>query len=224
MAVAVLGQRGAGQILDRGLGSLAMRARSLYVDSVVSRGAPASVSIQTHMSRQELAALYDLAITCGPAPAVLEIGSYYGASTCYIGAAVRELNGTVTCVDTWANETMPEGPRETYAIFGENTAWLGGVIVRVRKRSDEILPHDLPSVIDMAFIDGDHSYSCVSNDARIAGQLLREGGILAFHDMKGFQGVSRAVGELLATGEWTLDGNVDDLVWLRKGKPHNAES
>ncbi|MGK2962889.1 MAG: class I SAM-dependent methyltransferase [Gemmatimonadaceae bacterium] len=224
MALAVLGRKVAAEILDRRVGNLARRARSLYVDSVVSRSAPAAASIPTHMRRSELAALYDLALNCGPEPAVLEIGSYYGASACYIGAAVSELNGTVTCVDTWANEAMPEGPRDTYSAFAENTRWLGGVIVGVRKRSDEIVPDDLPAALDMAFIDGDHSYRCARTDARIAGPLLREGGILAFHDIKWFQGVARTVGELLATGEWTFDGSVDDLVWLRKSKPNHSEA
>lgn len=193
------------------------------MDSVVSRRAPGSDSIPTDMTPFELAALFDLALSSGPQPAVLEIGSYYGASTCYIGAAVSELKGTVTCVDTWANETMPEGPKDTYSTFASNTRWLGRVIVSVRKRSGEIVPADLPAALDMAFIDGDHSYGCVRNDARIAGQLLRENGILAFHDVKWFQGVARTVGELLATGGWTFDGSVDDLIWLRKARPNQSE-
>src|SRR5438270_847483 len=47
-----------------------------------------AASIQTWTAKVELYALYDLALQCPPRGSVLEIGSYLGASTCYLCAGL----------------------------------------------------------------------------------------------------------------------------------------
>src|ERR1043166_7686913 len=76
-------------------------------------------NIHTHMTAQELRALYDLA---SEATSVLEIGSYLGASSATLGAALSIRGGRLYCVDTWGNETMEEGRRDTFAQCRRNTA------------------------------------------------------------------------------------------------------
>ena len=71
----------------------------------------------------------------------------------------------------------------------------------------------------MAFIDADHSYDGVTTDVTQVASLIVDDGLLAFHDIKWFEGVSRVVGELLSTGNWRVDGSVDNLIWLRKSRP-----
>ena len=175
-----------------------------------------ALSIPTHMTAGELNVLYDLAANAPEGARALEIGSYLGASSCYLAAGLSRRGGHLTCVDTWANETMPEGERDTFAEFRRNTSGAGSMISTVRKRSDELTEGDVTPPFDLVFIDADHSYPAVKRDVEIVRDWLRDGGVLAFHDTTYFEGVSRVVGEILATGQWQIMGNIDSLTWLRK--------
>lgn len=176
-------------------------------------------SIKTWTTHRELKALYDLAATCPTGATVLEIGSYLGASSCYLAAGLRSNGGRLVCVDTWNNETIPEGLRDTFAEFLGNVSGVREIISPVRKRSDELTPNDLPSTLDLVFIDGDHSYHAVNSDYHLLKDHIVEGGILAFHDAIHYEGVVRTIGEALGSGEWRFAGNIDNLIWLtRLGK------
>jgi predicted O-methyltransferase YrrM len=177
---------------------------------------PDASKIHTHMSALELTTLYRLAAEATETRRVLEIGSYVGASSCYLAAALSMQDGHLYCVDTWANETMPDGKRNTFDEFTTNTRGVASTITAIRKRSDEIAASDFPLPFDLVFIDADHSYAAVKGDFERVRHWLRDGGTLAFHDTTYFEGVSRVLGEILATGEWQLAGNVDSLTWLRK--------
>lgn len=168
------------------------------------------------MTDAELNVLYELGRGAAPGARALELGSYLGASSCRIAAALSQHEGHLYCVDTWANETMPDGERDTYAEFQRNTAGVKPFITAVRKRTDEIRTDDLPLPLDLVFIDADHHYSAVRGDFDRVREWIRDGGVLAFHDCTYFEAVSRVLGDVLATGAWQLLGNVDSLVWLRK--------
>jgi predicted O-methyltransferase YrrM len=175
-----------------------------------------AVAIHTHMTRPELNMLYDLAASL-PTPArVLEIGSYLGASSCRLAAGLAQNGGHLYCVDTWANETMPEGSRDTFTQFLENTAGASSHITILRKRSNEMTSSDFRLPLQLAFIDADHSYVAAKGDVERVREWIEVGGVVIFHDTTFFEGVSRVLGELLVSGEWQLLGNVDSLTWLRK--------
>lgn len=177
---------------------------------------PAATRVHTHMSALELNALYDLASEATETKRVLEIGSYLGASSCYLAAALSVNGGHLYCVDTWANETMPEGVQDTFAEFSKNTKGVAPLITAIRKRSDELTRDDLPLPVDLVFIDADHSYRAVKGDFEKVRGWVRDGGTIAFHDTIWFEGVSRVLGEILSTGAWMLGGKADSLVWIRK--------
>lgn len=177
--------------------------------------------IFTFTTISELRALYNLALQCPQGAIALEIGSYLGASTCFIGAGLREVNGHLFCVDTWNNETMPEGEQNTFAEFQKNTAGVKELITAVRKKSEELDTSDIKVPLNFVFIDGDHSYKAAKHDFEKVSPWIVEGGIIAFHDCTYYESVSRVLGEVMATGGWQIGGNVDSLVWLRKvGKKH----
>jgi predicted O-methyltransferase YrrM len=175
-----------------------------------------SRSIHTHTTELEREALYSLGLACSGARQVIEIGSYLGASTVCLAAGLSEIgNGILYCVDTWSNETMPDGQRDTLQEFLRNTCNYSACIKTIRKRSDQITKSDFHGDFDLAFIDGDHSYVAVRNDVDTLMPLLSNGAIVAFHDSKYFPGVSKVIGECLASGLWQLQGAVDNLAWLK---------
>lgn len=178
-------------------------------------GARHAPTISTHTTRRELNALFRLAVCAQAGSRALEIGSYVGASTCYLAAGLAKNGGHLYCVDTWHNETMPEGVLDTYALFQKHTDVFRQSISMIRGRSNEIGLGALPSNLSLIFIDGDHSYEVVRTDFERFSPLLSPGGIIAFHDCLWFEGVSRTIGEAMASGKWKIAGHADNLLWLK---------
>jgi predicted O-methyltransferase YrrM len=171
--------------------------------------------IQTFTTRHELCNLMELALACPDNASVLEIGSYLGASACYIAAGLFGRNATMYCVDTWNNETMPGGVHDTFTQFKQNLEPVWSMIRPVRKRSADLTAADLKPPFNLAFLDGDHSYDTTHNDFRIVSPMMAPDGVIALHDTKSFPGVARALGEILCEGRWRLDGHVQNLTWLK---------
>ena len=188
----------------------------LFERSMRARGLGHVHDIPTWTWSNELRALHDLAAAAPPNATAVEIGSYLGASPCYLAAGLARHGGRIICVDTWNNETMPEGERDTFAEFTSNTRAVANRVSVVRKRTEMLGDGDIPAPIQLAFIDGDHGYEAVRRDFEIIAGRLAPTGVIAFHDFgnEKFPGVTRVVGEALATGGWIQRGFVRTLVWI----------
>ena len=172
--------------------------------------------IHTWTSAAELEALYRLAASAPEGANIVELGSYLGASTCYLAAGASLVGGRVTAIDLWNNETIAGGERDTFADFQRNTAGASHLITIVRKRTQELTPADVPPPVDLGFIDADHSYEATKADAAFLAPLMAPKGVMAFHDTTVFAGVGRALAELLLTGEWCIYGQAENLTWIRR--------
>jgi predicted O-methyltransferase YrrM len=74
--------------------------------------------VTTHLTFQEKLSLMSLARKCSGTSVYVEIGSYIGASACFIAAGMNKYSGSkLHCIDTWRNEGMAEGKRDTFAEF-----------------------------------------------------------------------------------------------------------
>ena len=187
---------------------------------VRSVAGPVAGTIKSFTSRAELCTLFQLA-SSGPNGAVLvEIGSYLGASACFLGAAAVLNEGSLICVDTWHNETMPEGDSNTWERFQLNVSQLESVLTTIRQDSMTVSGDRFPPAVWMAFIDGDHGVAAARHDSLIVADRIVEDGIIAFHDAIWFPGVAVVIGELLASGEWRIGGLVGNLLWLQKSNRH----
>ena len=152
-----------------------------------------ALDIPSHLTTEERITLYRLASS---RKEVLEIGSYLGASACCFGAALKEAKaGRLFCVDTWRNEGMSEGSRDTYAEFTANTAPFSEFVVPVRGQSVDVFEQvkSMTGHLDLLFIDGDHSYEGVKADWEVYRHILKPGSIIAFHDWGWAEGVRRVV-------------------------------
>lgn len=151
--------------------------------------------VTSHLSPEERCRLYLLAKS---REYVLEIGSYIGASACCFGAALHEAgSGKVICIDTWNNDAMTEGHRDTWQEFQNNTASFKEHIVPVRGFSIAVV--DKVAVftksLDLLFIDGDHSYEGVKADWNAYKHFLQSGSIVVFHDSGWAEGVKQVIEE-----------------------------
>ncbi len=141
-------------------------------------------AIPTHMTAQERLMLMQLALNAGDGFTALEIGSYLGASTAFLGFSALHKNGTVHAVDPWTNNAMgSEGERDTFGEFRRNTASFEHYIVPHRGTSAEIHARETVIPCNLLFIDGDHSYDAVAADLRMWLPSLKPGGTLAMHDI-----------------------------------------
>jgi predicted O-methyltransferase YrrM len=206
------------------------RGRADYLDTLLfersmdAKGLAHARSIRSWTAPRELRALFDLAAAAPPDAIAMEIGSYLGASSCYLAAALAPKGGRLFCVDTWTNETMPDGERDTFAEFMSHTRPVSANITAIRRRSEELSEGDIPGPVNLAFIDGDHGYDAVRRDFEIVRRRLAPDGIVAFHDFGDpqFPGVTRVVGEALATGDWMQRGLMRTLAWITPARPDVA--
>lgn len=162
-------------------------------------------AIFTHLTPQEKVVLNQtVRIERGGRGLVcVEIGSYLGASTCFIANALAP-DSVLFCIDTWQNDAMryedsdtDAERRDTYREFRLNTERYADKLVEVRKWSAEGVSDVRETVrsIDFLFLDGDHTYDGVKGDWDNFSPLLVAGSIVVFHDTGWAQGVRKVISE-----------------------------
>jgi predicted O-methyltransferase YrrM len=168
-------------------------------------------AIQSHLTAQERYELFRLAIG---KQRILEIGSYLGASATCFGSALKNTSGKIYCIDTWNNDAMTEGKKETFELFAQNTAPFKENIIPVRGFSTAVVDNvlALTTTLDLLFIDGDHSYEGVKADWEAYKSFLHPGSIVIFHDIGWAEGVQRVVRED-AKPVVTSSGELPNLWW-----------
>lgn len=156
--------------------------------------------IFTHLTNDEKAALNKISRNINVSnPIALEIGSYLGSSSCFIANGLKKIKGTLYCIDTWQNNAMQEGSRDTFSEFLNNTKNYKKLIVQLQGWSHDVIENfkNLNKTIDLLFIDGDHSYEGCKTDWLLYSFLLSKNAIAIFHDTGWAEGVQRVINEMV---------------------------
>ena len=161
---------------------------------------PANIDqIKGFLAADEAAALYEQALQVSGDGAVLEIGSYCGKSTIYLGLACKRNSSTVFALDhhrgseehqqgEFFHDTdlydAGEGVMDSFKEFRRNIrrAGLDDTVVPVVAGS-EVAARHWQTPLAMVFIDGGHSLAAALTDYRCWLPHLRRGGVLAIHDL-----------------------------------------
>lgn len=193
-------------------------------------GGGAAISTTTSVGERLL--LFDEAQAAYQTGRFLEVGSYLGATAAVLAEVVRRRGSAGTrlfCVDTWQNDAMSEGLRDTWAEFQANTAPWSPYITTLAGDSRTVASPGDPGSFDLVFIDGDHTYEGARADVDRFANLVRTGGRLVMHDHAYYnESVGRVVGELLGTGDWVVAAVASNILSLcrvvekRKPKPARA--
>lgn len=131
---------------------------------------------------------------------ILEIGSYEGASVCYLIEKLASIKPMeIHCVDTWEGgvEHQQGGGAETNmqsveSRFLQNTSRAiemtqGHVDLQIHKGSSDLrlaqlLSEGKQGYFDFIYVDGSHQAPDVLCDAVLAFRLLKPGGMMVFDD------------------------------------------
>lgn len=142
---------------------------------------------------------------------IVEIGSFFGKSTCWLAAGTKKAQREkVTAVDHFKGSpehqagqacASPLLEREgtTYNAFLENIRKFGveDWVVPMRMSSEEAAAQ-WSGPIRLLFIDGDHSYEASKKDFETWAPFVVHGGVIAFHDIYEWTGVTQFYNELMA--------------------------
>lgn len=156
-------------------------------------------SIKGFLDKDEGMRLYDLAVDASWQAPCLEIGSYCGKSTLYLGAGCREKAGILFSIDhhrgseeqqpgegyfdpeTWDIQT---GCMNTFPFFREtlSRSALEDTVIPVVTRS-AVAARMWATPLSLVFIDGGHTYEAAFTDYSNWARHLIPGGYLVIHDI-----------------------------------------
>jgi len=161
--------------------------------------------------------LRDLAMFVPAHQAIVEVGTYTGASALWMASgAGAGRRARVTCVDTWP-DPRPDEPdvahaerqRQALGTFLARMAEHDWPVTALRGTSADVAAMWLQP-IGLLFIDADHSFRAVVRDYSSWSPLIAPGGWLAMHDYLGDDltdqtDVAEAVRRVIVpTGLWGL--------------------
>ena len=156
-------------------------------------------SIKGFLAPREGEALYRTALEVSPLGPCLEIGSYCGKSTVYLGQACRETENVLYAVDHHRGSEEHQrgeqyhdpdlydsdvGLMDSFKVFRQT--------LRESGLENTVVPIVAPSVLasrrwatplGMVFIDGGHSAEAALGDYRCWASHIVPGGVLAIHDI-----------------------------------------
>lgn len=157
--------------------------------------------------------LADLAAQVPVTHAIVEVGSFKGKSTCYLGAGSRAGAGAqVFAVDPWDLDGNIYGKHgftdpTVRKLFADQIAGCGleAQITPIRGFSVDVASK-WTGRIGLLYIDGDHEYTSVRNDFTAWRPHFDAATTVVFDDYATRnKGVTRYVDELAKTSFWTVD-------------------
>lgn len=139
--------------------------------------------------------LYGLVRLLKPEIAV-EIGTFKGYSAICIGQALEDnKKGKLYTMDPAELEIVKIAIRKS---------GLKNRIEYITDFSTNFIPKMNFKKIDLAMIDGDHSYKAVKKDFELVKNSIPSGGIIIFHDTIWFEGPRKVVEEIKRGGEYEV--------------------
>jgi len=159
----------------------------------------AKMDVKGFLDKEEGRRLYELAREAGALGPCLEIGSYCGKSTLYLGLGCRERGAVLFSIDhhRGSEEQQPgeeyfdpellderDGKIDTFRLFRRTIeeACLEDTVVPIVSSSG-VVARAWTTPLSLVFIDGGHSYPTVFTDYTSWVSHIMPGGYLAVHDI-----------------------------------------
>lgn len=194
-------------------------------------------SIKGFLADDEAAALLVFAQRAGRIGPCLEVGSYCGKSTVFLGEGCRLAGTALYAVDHHRGSEEHQvgeeyhdadlfdaqrGEFDSFPAFRKTLQLsdLSTVVIPVVTSSEQLLQHWTAS-LGLVFIDGGHSHAMALNDALGWSKKVASGGYLLIHDIfekpeAGGQGPFLAQNAVLATGAFEKIAQINSMAVLKR--------
>jgi len=154
--------------------------------------------INTHLTDEEKIELHKISTNLrSKNPIIVEIGSYLGASSCFLGNGLNKF-GKLYCIDSWEVHYEEFQEIDVYKEFLNNIKKYKDKITILKGQSSLMINKIEETRIDLLFIDGNHSYDSVKKDWELYSPLLISGSIVIFHDTGWAEGVNKIIKEFVS--------------------------
>ncbi len=156
-------------------------------------------TVKGFLAPEEGETLYNLARDVAEVGPCLEVGSYCGKSTVYLGTACQETGNTLFALDHHrGSEEHQQGEEYHDPELFDESAGLFDTFREFRRTmaraglEDTVVPLVAPSAVaakhwatplGLVFIDGGHSFEAAHTDYDSWAHRVAPGGILAIHDL-----------------------------------------
>ncbi len=146
--------------------------------------------------------LFRLAKNCRGPGTIVEIGSWKGKSTVWLGCGSKSGNKVkIYAVDPHTGSSEHQkmyGKVWTFEEFKKNIlkAEVDDIVVPLVRTSEDAA-RNFHEPVELIFIDGAHEYEYVKLDFDTWFPLVIDGGMMAFHDSTSAQGPKRVVADLV---------------------------
>jgi len=158
-------------------------------------------NVEGFLSSKEGCLLFDLAKRVEGRGVIVEIGSWKGKSSIWLGNGSRE-GKNINVYAAYHFSGSPEHRKDvggvwTFDEFKANIhkAGVGNIVVPIVKTS-EGAARDFNHPIELLFIDGAHDYHSVKSDYNLWEKKVVDEGVIGFHDSE-FEGVRTFLQELI---------------------------
>lgn len=139
----------------------------------------------------------------------MEIGCWYGGSHYLLQSVVPTMLSMDIDYGRLVLAKMLCSSDRSHFIHANSNGPGNVTVVREKLRE---LGYDC---LDLLFIDGNHSYEPCKKDHDLYSGLVREGGVIAFHDYRSFPGVTKCVDELTGVNITILDDSTGIAYYIK---------
>jgi MMP 1-O-methyltransferase len=177
------------------------------------------------VSDKEGAFLYNIARFCTGKGVIVEIGSWKGVSTIWLGKGSKKGNSVkIYAIDPHTGSLIHRemyGKVWTFEEFKKNIklAQVEGTIIPIVETSEEAAKNWNNKFIEFLWIDGDHLYNMVKLDFNLWSPFLINKGIIAFHDVTHSKAIrSVVINSILKSKNFINIGFIGSIVFAQKTK------
>ena len=158
----------------------------------------------------------------------VEVGSWKGRSTSFIGRICNQNGTRLVCVDHWSGSRDRLAARYEAALavedveqtFRANMHALGIAVEVLAEPSVVAASRFAPGSVDRVFLDASHDGASVAEDLVVWSERLRPDGILAGHDYSfRHPELCAAVDAFAASRGLTVRRGPRDIYWLERACP-----
>ena len=157
----------------------------------------------------------------------VEVGSWKGRSTSFIGRVCNQNRTRLVCVDHWGGSRDSLAPRyerelateDVEAVFRANMRSLGIEVEVLREPSIVAARTFGPKSVDRVFLDGSHDAASVTSDLGAWQETLVDGGSIAGHDYDHkHPDLVEAVDDFAVKQHWLVRRGPRSIYWFEKAK------